>query len=146
MAISRYLSKNLIQVGLVLAMGVVCLVGGVVLYMNWPEDAVVASPNTSKVELADKKDVRQAVLEQLPMEQVENIKGTWADGQLSKIVLHEGGIISDGQKIIRVEDTAYAGKEVYMIDFTTKTMAVPNNMIIFADTETFGIVGYGLVD
>lgn len=38
------------------------------------------------------------------------------------------------------------GKEIYLIDFPTKSKSIPNNMIVYADVNTFDYIGNGLVD
>lgn len=100
--------------------------------------------NSTANSLEEEVDVRKSVWSQLPQEQQERINGTWQDGKVSKITLREDAIMSDGDKIVGVG--AYAGKEVYLIDFPTKTKAIPNNMVVYADITTLEIIGYGLVD
>ena len=84
----------------------------------------------------EKKDVRQAVWEQLSPE----LQGQtdWKQGTLSKIVYKEG--------MGTVEDSSYVGKEVYVVDFPTDRKAVPNNVVIYADTTTYRQIGSGFVD
>ncbi len=119
------------------------LVGvGVSLYVNRDNQKVTPDTAQNTSNETSKKDVRQAVWEQLSDKQQEHI--IWQDGTLSKTTLAKGSTFSDGEKIVKVEE--YAGKEVYTIDFPTDSMAVPNNMIVYADTDTNTIIGYGLVD
>ncbi|MDF0727119.1 hypothetical protein PY093_10380 [Cytobacillus sp. S13-E01] len=46
----------------------------------------------------------------------------------------------------QVDDKSYEGKEVYLIDFPTKSESIPTNMIVYADVNTFNYIGNGLVD
>ena len=116
--------------------GLIGLTGvGALLYQKTTTEA----ENTSSQE-AHKKDVRQAVWEQLPDKQQKHI--AWQDGKLSTITLPKGSTISDGEKIIKTD----ADQEVYLVDFTTDSMAIPNNTPVYADIGTLTIIGYGLVD
>jgi len=45
-----------------------------------------------------------------------------------------------------INDKSYIGKEVYLIDFQTKNMSMPNNMLVYAALDDYKIVGYGLVE
>ena len=84
------------------------------------------------------QDIRETAYNQLSTKDKERIAGTWKDGKLSKVVLKEGmGVVKDKTCI---------GKEVYSIDFPTKTNAMPNNMIVFFSTDSIKFIGYGLVD
>lgn len=89
--------------------------------------------------VAQNGDVRETVWLQLSLEQKEWIDGTWKDGKVSKITLKKNMM---GQ----VGDKSYAGKEVYLIDFPTKSKYIPNNIIVYADIKTFDYIGDGLVD
>ncbi len=86
-----------------------------------------------------KGDVREMVWKQLSAEQKLWINGTWEDGEISKITLTEN-------MMSQVDDKSYEGKEVYLLDFPTKSKSIPNNMIIYADINTFAYIGDGLVD
>ncbi|WP_160680570.1 hypothetical protein [Clostridium sp. C8-1-8] len=90
--------------------------------------------NTSKQE----QDIREKAYNQLSTKDKERIAGTWKDGKLSKVVLKEG--------MGNLKDKSYIGKEVYSIDFPTKSNAMPNNMIVFFSTDNIKFIGYGLVD
>jgi len=48
--------------------------------------------------------------------------------------------------ITLLDDKTYEGKEVYLIEFHTKSKSIPNNMIVYADINTFDYIGNGLVD
>lgn len=97
--------------------------------------------NTQQV---TQKDVRQDVWEQFTPQQQEYINGTWQDGTVITIGIEEGSLIVIDGEIVK--GAGYAGQEVYMIDFPTKNMGVPNNMIVYADMDTHKLIGYGLVD
>jgi hypothetical protein len=86
-----------------------------------------------------KKDVREIVWRQLPLQQKEWINGTWRDGKVSKITLNEN-------MRSQIKDKSYKGKVVYLIDFPTKSKSIPNNMIVYADIITFDYIRNGLVD
>lgn len=87
---------------------------------------------------AKEQDIRETAYNQLSSKDKERIEGTWIDGKLSKDILKEGmgGII----------DKSYIGKEVYFLDFPTKSNAKPNNMIVFFSIDNIKFIGYGLVD
>jgi len=87
----------------------------------------------------NEKDVRKVVWEQLTVKQKEWIDGTWKDGKVSKVIMDE-------YTIIDIDDKSYEGKEVYLIDFPTKNLGSPNNVIIYADVNTFEYIGNGLLD
>lgn len=85
-----------------------------------------------------KKDVREMVWEQLKPSEKERIKGTWSDAKTTKIYLKSS--------MREINDTSFIGKEVYLVDFPTKSSGVPNNMVIYADKDSGKIVGYGYTD
>jgi hypothetical protein len=76
---------------------------------------------------------------QLSTEQKEWIDGNWKDGKVAKITLNKN-------MMSQVDDKSYKGKEVYLIDFPTKSISIPNNMIVYGDVNTFEYIGNGLVD
>jgi hypothetical protein len=83
-------------------------------------------------------DVRQVVWEQLTSKDKERVEGNWQASISNKMILTESmGIIND---------KSYIGKEVYLIDFQTKSISVPNNIIVYASLDNYKIVGYGYVD
>lgn len=53
----------------------------------------------------------------------KTIAVTWQDSKLSKITLEEG--------MGTINDKSYIGKEVYLVDFETKSQSVPDNMIVY---------------
>ena len=85
------------------------------------------------------KDVREVVWSQLSSTDKDRIKGNWKDAKVSKIVLTK-----DMMNLIK--DKSYAGKEVYVLDFPTTSVSMPNNMIVYADIATFDFIGHGMVD
>nr|WP_328701165.1 hypothetical protein [Aquibacillus kalidii] len=87
----------------------------------------------------NERDVREVVYNQLSSEQKEWIDGNWKDGKVSKITLTKN-------MITQLDEKSYEGKEVYIIDFPTKSKSIPNNMIVYADVNTFDYIGNGLVD
>lgn len=102
-------------------------------------EKVVKSSKEQKGKIDEKGDVREIVWNQLSAEQKEWIAGTWKAGKVSKITLNKN-------MMSHVEDQSYEGKEVYLIDFPTKSKSIPNNMIIYAEINTFDYIGYGLVE
>jgi hypothetical protein len=105
---------------------------------NYNNQSVVHS-NGQGDEVVKKNDVREIVWKQLPSVQKDWINGNWKDGKVSKITLNEN-------MMTKVDDKSYEGKEVYLIDFPTKNISIPNNMIVYADIITFDYIGNGLVD
>ena len=82
-------------------------------------------------------DVRQVVWEQLTPEDKERVQGNWQSSKSNKIILTES--------MGNINDKSYIGKEVYLIDFKTKSISI-SNMIVFASLDNYIIVGYGYVD
>jgi hypothetical protein len=99
----------------------------------------VTNSNEQDDKVVKKDDVRENIWRQLSSEQKEWIDGTWTNGKVSKIILNEN-------MMTQVDDKSYEGKEVYLIDFPTKSKSIPNNMIVYADIDTFDYIGNGLVD
>lgn len=83
-------------------------------------------------------DVREDVWNQLDDATKEQIKGTWEEGTVTKTILAE--------KMGIITDKTFIGKEVYAVDFITKSLAIPNNRIYFASKDNHKIIGRGLVD
>jgi hypothetical protein len=102
-------------------------------------DQSVVNSNEQANNVVKKGDVREIVWKQLSTEQKLSIDGTWKDGKVSKITLNES-------MMTQVDDKSYKGKGVYLIDFPTKSKSIPNNMIVYADKDTFDYIGNGLVD
>lgn len=96
--------------------------------------------NTEQISATVKEqDVREIAYNQLTSNDKERIAGTWKDSKLSKITLKKEDKGS-------ITDKSYVGKEVYLIDFPTKNISKPNNMIVFLSIDTNKLLGYGLVD
>lgn len=86
----------------------------------------------------NKQDVKEAIWNQLILKD-NAIQGNWQDGKLSRTTLYQdAGII--------ISDKSYIGKEVYIIDFQTKSLRMPNNIIVYASMDNNKIIGYGIVD
>jgi len=86
-----------------------------------------------------KKDTRELIWKKLPVEQRERVDGTWESGKLSTIVI-------DKNAVGWIDNKSYEGKEVYLFDLPTKTTGIPNNMLIYADKDTFKYIGNAPVD
>lgn len=85
------------------------------------------------------QDIREIAYNKLTSKDRERISGTWRDSSLSKIILKE--------EVMRdINDKSYISKEVYLIDFTTKEIRRPNNMIVYLSIDTHKFLGYGVVD
>jgi hypothetical protein len=85
-----------------------------------------------------KRDVREVVWDQLTSKDKERVEGNWQASKSNKMILTESmGIIND---------KSYIGKEVYLVDFQTKSISIPNNMIVYASLYDYKIVGYGIVE
>ncbi|WP_273851536.1 hypothetical protein [Guptibacillus spartinae] len=87
---------------------------------------------------SNQKNVRKVVWNQLSKQQKESIKGTWKDGNVSKVTLEEN-------MMSEVKDKSYGGKEVYRITFPKYGKSEPNFVVVFADMKTFNYIGYPLV-
>ena len=81
----------------------------------------------------------ELIWEKLPSAQKERVNGAWQDSILSKVTL-------DKNAVAWIDDKSYEGKEVYLVDFPTKNMGVPNNMLIYADVDTYKYIGNAPVD
>lgn len=92
---------------------------------------------TSNTQLKE-SDVREAVWNQLTSGDKAQIKGSWQDSKVSKIVLKEN--------MGKIKDKSFVGKEVYIVDFTTNSVAIPNNMAVYASMDDYKLIGYGLAD
>lgn len=118
---------------------------GVFYYFNQNKEAVTnekiqANTDQSTVEQSSKKDVREVVWEQMSAQQKTTIDGTWTDGKVSKVTL-------EGFMMIGVEDASYEGKEVYMIEFPRKQVdTLGDTLMVYADVDTYKLVGYGALD
>jgi len=117
------------------------LLVGLFINSNQNENESIKEQATEK---AIKKDVREVVWDQLTSEQKGQIKGTWKDGIVSKITMNEDAVLSIEGELVTGQ--FIGGKEVYMIDFPTKSLSVPNNMLVVADIDTFDLIGLAPVD
>lgn len=125
---------------LIILSAILLIAVGLFYYSNQGEEKVVNNEKQSAVEEAAKKDVREVVWKQLSARQKDEIVGTWEDGEASKTTLSEGSVISV------VGDKSYAGQEVYLISFPSKLNYTIGDVMVYADVNTFDIIGYGLRD
>lgn len=110
---------------------------GLIACSNKKESNSITVKEQSNI-IVKERDVREIVWNQLTSKNKDRVKGSWRYGKLSKITLNENmGIIND---------KSYIGKEVYVIDFPTKNISMPNNMIVFASSDNYKIIGYGYVE
>ena len=110
---------------------------GLITGCSFKKTEVISNKEPMGTSIKD-QDIRETAYKQLSLEDKERIAGTWKEGKLSKVVLKEG--------MGKVNDKTYIGKEVYAIDFPTKSDWVPNNMIVLFSTNSIKFIGYGLVD
>ncbi|WP_240390632.1 hypothetical protein [Bacillus sp. Y1] len=120
------------------------LMNGIIACSNQNAQSIDENENidTSKQQddkVSEKNDVREMVWDQLSTEQKEWVDGNWKDGKVSKIILNEN-------MISPVYDKSYEGKEVFLIDFPTKSKSKPNNIVVYADVNTFDYIGNCLVE
>lgn len=133
------MKKNIIIIlSAVIALTVVGL--GLLYYSNQAKEKAASNEQQSNTETPAKKDVREVVWGQLSERQKDEIVGTWEDGEAAKTTLNEGSVISV------VGDKSYAGQEVYLISFPSKLNYTIGNVMVYADVNTFDIIGYGLRD
>lgn len=125
---------------LIILSAILLIAAGLFYYSNHIEEKVINNEKQSVIEEAAKKDVREVVWDQLPAGQKDAIDGTWEDGKVSKIILNEQSVMSP------VGDRSYAGEEVYLISFPGKHTATLGDLVVYADVNTFNIIGYGLRD
>ncbi|UOQ49609.1 hypothetical protein MUN88_05880 [Gracilibacillus caseinilyticus] len=84
-------------------------------------------------------DMREIVWKQLSEEQRQWVNGSWKDAKVSKVTLKS-------YMVVQSVDPSHFGKEVFVLDFPTKNKSIPNNMIIYADIDTYEYISSGLVD
>ena len=118
------------------ALVIVTIGVGLSLYFSDQSEKNTTSNNSGVVA---QKDTRELIWEKLPSAQKERVNGTWQDSILSKVTL-------DKNAVAWIDDKSYEGKEVYLVDFPTKNMGVPNNMLIYADVDTYKYIGNAPVD
>jgi hypothetical protein len=75
---------------------------------------------------------------QLSSQQKERINGTWKDSKVSKVNLTK-------DMMSQIKDNSYEGKEVYLINFSTKDKFEPNIIAVYADANTFNYIGDAVV-
>ncbi|MCR2802315.1 hypothetical protein [Paenibacillus soyae] len=95
--------------------------------------------NEATTEESIHKDIRETAWNQLSSKDQKKIAGTWKNATVAEVKLTES-------MMTLIEDKSYEGKEVYLIDFPTTSMAEPNNMIVYIDKYTFKYIGHGPVD
>lgn len=111
---------------------------GLFYYLNQSEKTTnKTQTNTTKT---TKKDVREVVWGQLSEKQKSEIVGGWGDGKVSKVILKDNGTMN------LVGDKSYKGQEVYLISFPSINNPTIGDVIIYADMNTYDIIGYGLRD
>ena len=86
----------------------------------------------------ERHDIREIAYNQLTPDDKQRISGTWQNSTLSTITLKQGMATN--------LTSSFIGKEVYMIDFPTTDISIPNNMIVYVKMDTYKLIGYGLVD
>jgi hypothetical protein len=128
------------------AIGIALIIGGLAAWYwigvkNGSGDPQAQTSQAS--EEAHQKGVRESVWGQLSAKQKEEIVGTWKDAQAEKMVLDD---TLPGSGKTNTVDAAYQGKEVYFVEFPSKLNPTIGNVIVFADVDTFKIIGYGLRD
>lgn len=131
------MKKNIVMT---IFVALVVVAVGVVLWLFFLDQNKVGNQEeqTTTKEVA-KKDTRELIWEKLPVEQRGRVDGTWESGKLSTIVL-------DKSAVGWIDNKSYEGKEVYLFDLPTKTTGIPNNMLIYADKDTFEYIGNAPVD
>lgn len=111
---------------------------GLFYYLNQSEKTTnKTQTNTTKT---TKKDVREVVWGQLSEKQKSEIVGGWGDGKVSKVTL------KDNSSMNLVGGKSYKGQEVYLISFPSINNPTIGDVIIYADMNTYDIIGYGLRD
>lgn len=83
-------------------------------------------------------DIRKTVYDQMEQKDRDRMKEGWEEAEVTSLILTEG--------MAAMSDPAYIGKDVFLVDFRVKTMAIPDNMIFYASKPDGRIIGIGLVD
>jgi fructose-specific component phosphotransferase system IIB-like protein len=83
-------------------------------------------------------DIRKTVYDQMDQKDRDRMREGWEEAEVTTVILREGMAL--------MSDASYIGKEVFVVDFRVKTMAIPDNMIFYASKPDGRIVGIGLVD
>ena len=107
---------------------------------NDTNNSIVATANKEReITISNERhDIREIAYNQLTPNDKQRISGTWDHSKLSTIMLKQGM----GTNLT----SSFIGKEVYMIDFQTKDISIPNNMIVYVKIDTYKLIGYGIVD
>ena len=80
-----------------------------------------------------RQNIKKSAWNQLNPEIKVLLKGTWKDGKVTKKILKNSmGAISD---------KSYLGKEVYLVEFTLDTFAVPNSIEVFVSFKDYKVIG-----
>lgn len=118
-------------------------VAGVIFYINQENKKAADNDTQNSSQEVKKEDVREVVWKQLTPQQKERADGTWRDGTASKMILERDNNAMTF-RLASDEYESYIGKEVYFVNFPTGD--INENFPIYADIDTYTIVGYGLVD
>ena len=102
-----------------------------------PKESILTN-NEPISTIVKEQDIREVAYNQLTSKDKERVAGNWKDSKLSKITLKKG--------IGNITDNSYIGKEVYLIDFTTKELSLNNNIIVFLGMDNNKLIGYGYID
>lgn len=109
-------------------------------YANQAREKATKAEEQSKTEEPVKKDVREVVWEQMSARQKDEIVGSWQAGKVSKITWSEGAVMS------ATVNKSYVGQEIYVVSFPSRLNPTIGDVVVYADQNTFGIIGYGLRD
>lgn len=103
------------------------------------KESVSVNINKQNIKQSAKgKDVREITFNQLSPKDKNGVFGTWENSKLSKIILKEN--------MGNINDKSYIGKEVYIIDIPTRSISIPNNMIVYVSIDNHKLLGYGYVE
>jgi hypothetical protein len=122
---------NLLIISLVLSLGLFTACSS-------PEEANIVINKEPISTTVKEQDIKELAYNQLTSEDKKRVSETWKDSKLSKITLHE--------RMGRINNISYIGKEVYLIDFPTKGNSMPSNMIVYLAIDNNKLIGYGYVD
>jgi len=103
-----------------------------------PKEANIITNKEPISKTVKEQDIRELTYNQLTSKDKQRALETWKDSKLSKITLHEG--------MGRINNISYIGKEVYLIDFPTKSNSMPSNMIVYLSMDNHKLIGYGYAD
>ena len=103
-----------------------------------PDKAPEGKESTVTGAVVPEVDIRKTVYDQMEPKDRDRMRESWQDAKVTSIILTEGMAVKS--------DPSYIGKEVFVVDFRVRTMAIPDNMIFYASKSDGKIVGIGLVD